>query len=470
MRANFVASIIAFFADSDRSRRAVLPKRVQRLIAVEEDGSERLIGWVQLLLVALFLALYLVAPRPADAPEKMLLDPVPLALLAYAVFTLTRLRLAYIGRLPGPLLFVSILADVGLLVGLIWSFHIHYGQTPPFSLKVPTFVYLFVFIAVRALRFDHRYVLVAGIAAATAWLILLGAVLGLSETGVVTRSFTAHLNSNLVLLGAEIDKVLTLLLVTFILAFAVYRGRRLFVTAIRDEAALADLTRFFGKGVSDTVVGAETQAVAGTAIERDAAILMLDIRGFTALTEGLPPRRVVAILTGFHARVIPIVRGHGGVIDKFMGDGIMATFGAVTASQTAAANALRTIEAVMSEARIWQRELAAEIGSSAQPASFALHGAVVAGPVLFAVVGAGDRLEYTVIGSAVNLTAKLEKHNKGEGTRALTTVATLELALEQGFEPQQPIRRMIDQSVQGVTGHIDLVALAEWPNRLAAGG
>ncbi len=335
---------------------------------------------------------------------------------------------------------------------------------------MPTFVYLFVFIAVRALRFDHRYVLVAGIAAATAWLILLGSVLGLSETGVVTRSFTAHLNSNLVLLGAEIDKVLTLLLVTFILAFAVYRGRRLFVTAIRDEAALADLTRFFGKGVSDTVVGAETQAVAGTAIERDAAILMLDIRGFTALTEGLPPRRVVAILTGFHARVIPIVRGHGGVIDKFMGDGIMATFGAVTASQTAAANALRTIEAVMSEARIWQRELAAEIGSSAQPASFALHGAVVAGPVLFAVVGAGDRLEYTVIGSAVNLTAKLEKHNKGEGTRALTTVATLELALEQGFEPQQPIRRMIDQSVQGVTGHIDLVALAEWPNRLAAGG
>lgn len=461
MRANVIASIVAFFSDAERPRPGLLPQRVQRLIAIEEANSERLIGWVQLLLVGLFLALYLVAPRPADAPASMVLEPVPLALLAYAVFTLARLRLAYIGRLPGSLLFASILADVGLLVGLIWSFHVHYDQAPAFSLKVPTFVYLFVFISVRALRFDHRYVLVAGVAAAAAWLLMLAAILITSGPAVVTRSFTAHLNGNKVLLGAEIDKVLALLLVTSVLAFAVYRGRRLFVTAIRDEVALADLSRFFGKGVSATVVDAETQAVAGTAIERDAAILMLDIRGFTALTEGSSPRRVIEVLTGLHARVIPLVRANGGVIDKFLGDGIMATFGAVTTSDTPAANALRALEAVMQEGRAWQRELADAAPGDMPRVPFELHGAVTAGPVLFAVVGAGDRLEYTVIGSAVNLAAKLEKHNKAEGTRALTTVATFEAALEQGFEPRGAIRRIIDQHVQGVGNRIDLVALAE---------
>ena len=58
-----------------------------------------------------------------------------------------------------------------------------------------------------------------------------------------------------------------------------------------------------------------------------------------------------------------------------------------------------------------------------------VNGAVSAGPVVFATLGGGDRLEYTVIGEAVNLAAKLEKHNKAASTRALTSAATYELAV-----------------------------------------
>lgn len=443
------------FADTDQAVRRSLPERVRRLIVAQEVQSERLIGWVQLAVVASFGVLYALAPRPYDAPMTVVGDPVLGILLLYAVFTTGRLILTYRWQLPGLLVIASILADVALLIALIWAFHDRYGQTAPFSLKVPTFAYIFVFIALRTLRFDPRYVLVAGIAAAAGWLALLAAVMMTVGPDAITRSFVAYINSNRVLLGAEFDKVFTILLVTAILAIAVNRGRELVVNAIRDEAALRDLSRFFGRGISDSVVSAEQELVAGMAQERDAAILMLDIRGFTGVSSRVPPRNVVELLTSLHARIIPIVRNHRGVVDKFLGDGIMVTFGAVAPSETAAADALRALDEVMEAAAAWQ----AELPDHHLPRPLEVNGAVVSGQVVFAVLGSGDRLEYTVIGDPVNLAAKLEKHNKVEGTRALTTSETYGRAMQQGYVRQIAGEHRQACTVAGCEGAMDIVVM-----------
>ena len=452
-------------AGSAGTARATLPARLRDLVQQQEIRSERLIGWVQLVVVTSFGLLYAIAPRPEDAPEQALYDPVLIVLLLYGAFTIARLVLAYYWRLPSPLVILSILADIGLLIALIWAFHERYGQTPPFSLKAPTFAYMFVFIALRTLRFDHRYVLVAGIAAAIGWLGLVAFVLKAAGSEVLTRSFVAYLNSNRVLLGAEYDKVFALLLVTAVLAFAVSRSRALVVTALRDEAALRDLSRFFGHGISDTVVLAGEELVAGAAQERDAAIMMLDIRGFTGMASRVSARNVVELLTGLHARIIPIVREHGGVVDKFLGDGIMITFGAVTPSKTAAADALRALDEIMAIAAIWEDEAP----NHGLDRPLEVNGAVVSGNVVFAVLGAGDRLEYTVIGTPVNLAAKLEKHNKTEGTRALTTFGTYRRAVHQGYTrsrpgEQRPARSVADQAA------IDLVVMAGGTSHLRGAG
>ena len=452
----FWQTFLRRFADTDQVVRRALPERVHRLVLEQEIQSERLIGWVQLAIVASFGLLYAIAPRPADAPMTVVGDPVLAILLMYGAFTVARLALAYRWRLPGLLVIASILADIALLLALIWAFHERYGQTAPFSLKVPTFVYIFVFIALRTLRFDPRYVLVAGVAAAVGWLGLLATVLMSAGPDAVTRSFVSYINSNRVLIGAEFDKIFTILLVTGILALAVNRGRELVVTAIRDEAALRDLSRFFGRGISDTVVSAENELVAGIAEERDAAILMLDIRGFTGVSTRVPARNVVEILTGLHARIIPIVRSHGGVIDKFLGDGIMITFGAVAPSQTAAADALRALDAVMTAATAWQ----AALPNHGLPRPLEVNGAVVGGQVVFAVLGSGDRLEYTVIGEPVNLAAKLEKHNKIEGTRALTTFETYRRAVHQGYTRPEPGEQRTARAVAGCEGVIDVVVMS----------
>lgn len=434
-----------------------LPVRVIALIREQEDASERLIGWAQLALVAILAALYFIAPRPADAPPRSLLEPVPVALAAYLLFTTVRLALAYRGRLPGWLLLLSIVADTALLLGLIWSFHDGYGQPPAFSLKVPTFVYIFAFIAMRALRFDYRYVVAAGLAAAAGWALLVVLAIASSGEEAVTRNFVTYLTSNHILIGAEFDKIFTVLMVTALLAIALRRAQDTLTVAIREQTASSDFRRFLSSGVADVITGSEQVIAAGEAAEREAAILMLDIRGFTRFSTTVEPKAVVDMLTRFHASVLPHIRDHGGIVDKFLGDGVMATFGAVTPSPTAAADALRALEAVMNEVDRWPVSAESPLGS----AGLEVNGAVAAGTVVFATVGTDDRLEYTVIGEAVNLAAKLEKHNKAEGTRALVPLATYELALAQGYVPGREHQRREAIRVSGLGGPIDVIAIAE---------
>jgi len=430
-----------------------VPKRVAAIIRRHEIESEQLIGWAQLVLVLTFAALYLLAPRPSDAGMTML-APVPLALIGYFIFTLVRLRLAYRSMLPGWMLVVSILSDIALLLGLIWSFHYQYAQPAAFSLKVPTFIYVFVLIALRALRFDHRFVLCAGLSAAGGWALL--TMLAIRSGGAgITRNFAAYINGNAILIGAEFDKVFAILMATLLLTLAARRAQSTLITAIREESAGREIRRFLSHGVGDVIASAETLVAAGEATERNAAILMLDLRGFTRFSATVPPAEVVLLLTGFHDRVVPLIRRNHGVIDKFLGDGVMATFGAVSPSTTAAADALQALEAIMRETHEWRET----IGTSST-AALEVNGAVAAGPVVFATIGSADRLEYTVIGEAVNLAAKLEKHNKAERTKAITPWLVYELARLQGYTPEGRIERRRGAVVAGVADPIDLAILS----------
>jgi len=111
---------------------------------------------------------------------------------------------------------------------------------------------------------------------------------------------------------------------------------------------------------------------------------------------------------------------------------------------------------VMAEAEAWQAER-----ESAGRTCPRVNGAVATGPVLFGAVGDDTRLEYTVIGEAVNLSAKLEKHNKDLGVRALCDRASFELAVKQGYLPQGDKRQVRQVAVGGVDAPLDLVVIAE---------
>ena len=437
-----------------RADEAALPERVRAAIRAQQDRSEILIGWIQLSVVVLFGAFYALSPKTFD--ERVGFEPVPWALACYLSFTVLRLVLAHRTRLPGWFLALSTVVDIALLLTLIWSFHIQYLQPPSFVLKAPTFVYLFIFIALRALRFEARYVLLAGASAALGWLWLVHLAISAKALDAgITRDYVLYLTSNRILIGAEVDKILSLSAFTLVLAVAITRARSLLVRSVAEGTAARDLSRFFAPEIARQITASERRIAAGHGEPREAAILNLDLRGFTRLAQTVSPDEAIALLAEYQGRMVPLIQANGGSIDKFLGDGILATFGAAVPSASHAADALRAVDAVMADVDTWNAARAA-----AGRAPLRVGAAVATGRIIFGAVGDETRLEYTVIGEAVNLSAKLEKATKDEGVRALATAETYALARAQGYAPPAACEMRPGRAVDGVAGPVDLVVLA----------
>ncbi len=136
---------------------------------------------------------------------------------------------------------------------------------------------------------------------------------------------------------------------------------------------------------------------------RDVSVLFCDLRGFTALAERLPPEEVVLLLNQFYMLAVDTTFKHGGTLDKFLGDGIMAIFGAPihhpdhAVQAVRAAVAMRAAVAELSEARRRDGRPPVAVGIG-----------VSAGEAVAGTMGTEDRMEYTVVGDSVNLAARLE--------------------------------------------------------------
>ena len=432
-----------------------LPQRVREAIVHQQERSEILIAWIQLSIIALVTTVYETTSMPGGVVQYDFAFETQV-FAAYGVFCLIRLVLAYRRMLRPWMLYVSVVADMLLLMGLIFSFPLKYAQPAAFYLKVPTLLYVFLFIALRALRFEARFVLFTGLAAVAGWIALVLYVLS-GKGGpedVRTDEFVEYMTSNVLLVHAEVDKIIAILLTTIVLAVAIARARHLLVRAVSEGAAARDMSRFFDPGVADRIRSAHSVVKAGDGELRDATILTVDLRGFTRLSTELAPDEIMKLLLDYQGRICPAIVGNGGSIDKFLGDGILASFGAVTPSPTAAADALRAADAVLDAARGW----AAERRAAGRP-PLAIGLALAAGPVVFGAVGDGERLEFTVIGDAVNFTAKLEKHNKDEATVALTDAKTYALAEQQGYSSPRIRERRPGRRVGGVSDLVDIVVL-----------
>ncbi len=428
---------------------AAMPQRIAGTISREQARSEVLVSLIQIAAIVGFFVLYSLTPKafPPDVP----FEPVPVALWVYAGFTLWRLYLALNERLTRTVLACSVVIDVAVLMLTIWSFHLQYGAPPAIYLKAPTLMYVFILIALRTLRFEPGFVILAGGTAAVGWLILVGYAIWAQEGMMLTRDFAEYMMSYSILVGAEIDKVVSILVVTAVLALALHRARKLLVRAAIEGQAAADLKRFFAPEIAGKITETEGELVAGHAEMRDAAIMFIDLRGFTPLSERLPPAEVMQLLGEYQALMAKAVRASGGSIDKFMGDGILASFGAVRPTGDYAAAAVETMEAILETGKRWADSRAAQ----GQP-SPAVAAAVTTGPVMFGTVGDAERLEYTVLGETVNLAAKLEKHCKTERVAGVVMADTFELARRQGFVPRLDWQLRPAREVEGVARRVDL--------------
>ena len=170
----------------------------------------------------------------------------------------------------------------------------------------------------------------------------------------------------------------------------------------KEEAIRADLGRYLPAELVDKVVKREQDMGLGGA-RREITVLFADVVAFTPLTQQLEPEVTVQILNELFTIMTDIVFRHDGTVDKFIGDCVMAMWGAPTEEPDHAARALEAAEEIVSWLEIGNANWKKKYGVTIQIAVGINSGEAVVGNI-----GSKTRMEYTAIGDAVNVAARLE--------------------------------------------------------------
>jgi adenylate cyclase len=268
----------------------------------------------------------------------------------------------------------------------------------------PSLLY-FLFIILSTLRLDFALSAFTGAVAAVELLALAAFELGLAwQADDINHSILYHLTRSAVLLVAG------LFAGSVAVTIKSHFARALAAASARDR-----VTNLFGQHVSPQVVD-QLLAIGAAELSqmRRVCVMFVDIRGFTAAARDRSPAEVVARLEAAFAILVEIVDRHHGIVNKFLGDGFLAMFGAPIDDPSAAANAVAA-------GREMLRAVEASNAGHSWPIRIGIG--IHIGEAVTGTVGSPRRKEYTVIGDTVNLASRLEGLNKELGAQMLVSDA-----------------------------------------------
>ena len=288
-------------------------------------------------------------------------------------------------------------------------------------------VYMYIFVAAAVFTYAPAVVVWTGVMAAAAWWAGVLWVLQHPETYIfsdveallamtIDQRNTVLADYNRVDLGVHAQIAFFFVLVSAALAVFVWRVRKLVYASATAERARGNLARFFSPNIVAELSSHDEPLRAGR--RQDIAIMFADIVGFTELAEGRSPDDVLALLRGVHGIAAQQVFAHHGTLDKYLGDGVMATFGTPTTANDDADRALACARAILADL------LDYNAGRAGPPVRFGIG--LHYGDVVLGDIGSDERLEYTVTGDTVNVASRLERLTRQVGQDLVVSDALLQ--------------------------------------------
>ena len=275
-------------------------------------------------------------------------------------------------------------------------------------------------------EFAYFFILLAGATLAYSWRTLVGFAIWTSVFWMIGVGYVAYFGTEIPILSekaaeafagydriletidpndlnfaARIQEIVIFAIVAYILAINGRRNTELLFRQAGVARERANLARHFPPTLVDEM--AERDEPLGAVRSQDVAVMFVDIVGFTRMAERQSPEETVALLREYHERLEAKVFEHNGTLDKFLGDGLMATFGTPTPGPDDAENALLCGEAILADIEAWNA-IRARKDEPPITVSVGLH----FGNVVLGDIGSARRLEYAVLGDAVNVASRLE--------------------------------------------------------------
>lgn len=435
-----------------------LPARLSDAFAAEALASDRQALRIRLIaLVLIALLILAVSPWPYSLYYHAFLP-----LFALTGYLNTRLRRRHWPALwPSYLMvmFDAVLLTVILLVPnpaipaeLAWPIQI--------QLRFGNFAYFYVFTVALAFSYSPRLVLWGACVVAASWttgvtmIYLRDDTLRITDETTSRELLSTFLSPGFVDRGVVLQEVVIYLIISAALATFVWRSRQVALREARIERQRANLARYFSPNVVATL------SEAGEPLQRGrtqrAAVLFADIVGFTRLAEAMAPEQTLELLQVFHGKLARAVFDHGGTLDKFIGDGLMATFGTPIASNRDAADAVACVRSILEAMDAWNDERA-RAGLPPIRVGLGCH----AGPVVLGNIGDERRLEFAVIGDTVNVASRLERLSRSLDTALVLSAETVDLVRQQ-VEPavaDDLLRDLVPAPKQDIRGRDEEVAV-----------
>lgn len=292
-------------------------------------------------------------------------------------------------------------------------------------------IYFYIFLAVATLGYSWRTVRGFATFLAVSWGLALAIAWYFSiENAALTEGANAAfagygdlhevLNPNRFQFYLRFQEIVVFALVAIILSVTVRRYGNLLLGHAALERERENLARYFSPNVVEEL--SNNDEPLKQIRTQDIAVLFVDIVGFTQYSASRSSEEVIKTLRLFHKRMETEVFRHNGTLDKYLGDGLMATFGTPIASDADAVNALRCARAMMRSMAEWNAERE-DAGEAPIRASFGLH----YGPAVLGDIGS-NRLEFAVIGNTVNVASRIEALTRGLKAELAATDDLLERA------------------------------------------